>query len=323
MAAFQIVPTPELRKINIHRDLLPVADLIELCFGEHMDLDGKAYLRQIRRAAGFPFEIRTIKGCNELVTYPIYGYVWEEANQVVGNLTLIPSHAHGIWRYLIANVAVHPNHRNKGIGRALTEKGIQHIRDCGADAAWLQVRADNPIAIHLYESLGMVERVIRTTWESSRDSIMEKPIPQGIRVVNKQRQQDWPLQLEWLQTTYPPEVAWQLPFNPRKLEPSIWNKIINSFQYESYRHWTVFSGSEPVGFASWEGASRYADVLWLAFPPHVDPKIAEALLYTVCWSSQNSRPIHVNYPEGQLSTSFHAAGFFPVNTLIWMEMKFR
>ncbi len=40
-----------LRPLDVQRDLLAVADLIELCFASTMDADGEQYLRQMRRAA--------------------------------------------------------------------------------------------------------------------------------------------------------------------------------------------------------------------------------------------------------------------------------
>ncbi len=56
--------------------------------------------------------------------------------------------------YLIANVAVRPEYRKRGIGRALTLAAMQHAKLHHADETWLHVRDDNPGAIGLYRSLG-------------------------------------------------------------------------------------------------------------------------------------------------------------------------
>jgi len=40
-----------LRPIDARRDLIQVADLIELCFSENIDPDGESYIRQMRNAA--------------------------------------------------------------------------------------------------------------------------------------------------------------------------------------------------------------------------------------------------------------------------------
>ena len=42
---------PQLRPLNPRRDLNAVADLIELCFSNTLDGDGKRYLRRMRQVA--------------------------------------------------------------------------------------------------------------------------------------------------------------------------------------------------------------------------------------------------------------------------------
>src|SRR5512146_712390 len=79
-----------IRPVDPRRDLNAIADLIELCFADQMDDDGRDYLRHIRRAAREPNLQRWMPGANERVSSPLFGYVWEETGQVIGNLTLIP-----------------------------------------------------------------------------------------------------------------------------------------------------------------------------------------------------------------------------------------
>jgi GNAT superfamily N-acetyltransferase len=74
----------------------------------------------------------------------VYGFVWLERGQVVGNVTLQRADYSSL-RWRISNVAVALEHRNQGIGRALVQETLREI---------LQVRADNAAACHLYESLG-------------------------------------------------------------------------------------------------------------------------------------------------------------------------
>lgn len=54
-------------------------------------------------------------------------------------------------------VAVHPDHRGTGRGRALTLAGIDHLTSVGARACMLYVDADNDAAVTLYRSLGFRE----------------------------------------------------------------------------------------------------------------------------------------------------------------------
>jgi predicted GNAT family acetyltransferase len=60
-------------------------------------------------------------------------------------------------RYIICNVVVDKEYRQQGIGRRLTERAIDQARANGAQAVILQVRRDNPPALHLYTDLGFEE----------------------------------------------------------------------------------------------------------------------------------------------------------------------
>lgn len=55
------------------------------------------------------------------------------------------------------NVAVHPEHRRRGIARLLIEALIQALKDRGSHMLTLEARASNVPAIALYESLGFLE----------------------------------------------------------------------------------------------------------------------------------------------------------------------
>ena len=117
-----------IRPLNTRKDLLPVADLIEVCFGSQLDPDGISYLKQIRRAAKDPGQIRWTHAAGEYVSYPLNGYIFEIDGVIVGNLSLIPFYWKRQWIYLIANVAVHPDFRRRGIARELTQKALDHLQ---------------------------------------------------------------------------------------------------------------------------------------------------------------------------------------------------
>lgn len=62
----------------------------------------------------------------------------------------------------INNVAVLPEYRGKGFGSAL----MQHILDIFPEhkEAWLEVRASNQVAIHLYEKFNFEPAVLRKSY---------------------------------------------------------------------------------------------------------------------------------------------------------------
>jgi ribosomal protein S18 acetylase RimI-like enzyme len=58
----------------------------------------------------------------------------------------------------VKDFAVHPQHRRRGIGRALLLHIFSVFRERGAQAVDLKVRTDNPSgAVPFYEKLGMVQ----------------------------------------------------------------------------------------------------------------------------------------------------------------------
>ena len=82
------------------------------------------------------------------------GFVWAEADRIVGNLSLryaLPSRTRG---QMIGNVVVHPEYRGMGIGRAMVKAAIIAAQQQGARWIGLEVREDNPVACGLYTHMG-------------------------------------------------------------------------------------------------------------------------------------------------------------------------
>ena len=67
-----------LRPLDVRRDLGGVADLVEQCFADTLDTDGKRYIRQMRSLARSPGTLNWIGSFSERSYLPLSGYVWEE-----------------------------------------------------------------------------------------------------------------------------------------------------------------------------------------------------------------------------------------------------
>lgn len=310
-----------IRPVDTRRDLLSIADLIELCFGNQMDQDGRDYVQQIRRAARDIRYIRWIPGSGEQISLPLHGYVCEIDKKIVGNLTLIPSIYQNRWNYLIANVAVDPDYRRRGIGRELTETALAHVQDHYAHSAWLHVRDDNFIARNLYESLGMLERAHRTTWQSCQDGLFNNGLPEFS--ISRRIRSNWELQNYWLSLTYPPEVIWNLPINLSRFKPGFWSELARFINNDQIIHWSVYLNKELTGVMTWEPSHLNSDMLWLATNPLFEEPVILKLLVHARHILSKSRSLQINYPAGQAESAFRQAGFEKLNTLIWMEKRFR
>jgi ribosomal-protein-alanine N-acetyltransferase len=64
----------------------------------------------------------------------------------------------------IQTIAVAPTARRAGLGRALMNALIGEARKRGAREVFLEVRADNPYAQHLYETLGFEQIAVRVAY---------------------------------------------------------------------------------------------------------------------------------------------------------------
>ena len=62
------------------------------------------------------------------------------------------------------NVAVHPDHRRKGIAEALVEALAEALKEKGSHCLTLEVRASNAPAIGLYEKLGFQQVGLRKNY---------------------------------------------------------------------------------------------------------------------------------------------------------------
>ncbi len=305
-----------MRPIDVRKDLPAIVELIEVCFASQMDEDGKEYLRHLRRTAESYRYLHWMPAGGEDTATPMNGYVWEEHGRVVGNLTLIPFMIRGRWRYLIANVAVHPDFRQRGIGRRLTERAIQHAKERTAASAWLQVRDDNPVAHNLYRQIGFHERVRRSLWLAKTP--VDERISKPALSVTPRRSTDWPQQESWLKQSYPPEVTWNLPLRSDRFIPGFMQGLFNWMNGEDISHWSARAAHGLAGVATLDRRARNSRHIWLAADPQQEDSAILALLLHIRRALPTSG-LQVNYPAHHADLAFQYAGFERINTLIWME----
>lgn len=142
-----------IRPFDIGRDLRPVAELIAEAFASELDPRGNAALREMRvmsHMGGFLKLLnRTTGDFNDVFN----GFVWVEDGQVVGNVTVQRADRYAS-RWQIANVAVAPAYRGRGIARRLMDQALGYIRQGGGRWAVLQVYEGNRPARTLYDNMG-------------------------------------------------------------------------------------------------------------------------------------------------------------------------
>jgi ribosomal protein S18 acetylase RimI-like enzyme len=311
--------TPQLRPLNLLHDLPAVADLVETCFADTMDAEGRRYVQQMRRAGQDHAFLRWAVTAVDSVSMPLSGYVWDEKGEVCGNVSLVPYRSGGRRYFLIANVAVRPAERRRGIGRALTLAAMQHAQARRADEIWLHVRDDNPGAIRLYQDLGFRERARRTTWQANTDASASSPETEI--TLGPRRARDWSLQESWLLRIYPDLMTWYQPMPWNFFRPGMWPALFRFFSASEARHWAAYLNGSFCGMLTWQPAYGMADRLWAAVPAEGGERALLALLVHVRRSLTSRPSLALDFPAGEYTVSMEAAGFRPYRTLLWMKAE--
>jgi ribosomal protein S18 acetylase RimI-like enzyme len=128
---------------------------MQIAFGDRLDAAGQVTLDEMHRVARTGLLLHWYYWLTLDYSGVAPGYVWVEHGRVVGNVSLrrVP----GVSAYLVGNVAVHPDWRQRGIATALMQAALNDVRSHGSFWIGLEVRADNSAARRLYQKLGFHE----------------------------------------------------------------------------------------------------------------------------------------------------------------------
>lgn len=95
--------------------------------------------------------------------------VAEEDEQILGYCGVVMVQDEGD----ITNVAVARERQNQGIGKMLVDELIKKTQEAGVTQLYLEVRASNERAIHVYEKMGFVRNGLRKNY-------YEAPVEDGL-----------------------------------------------------------------------------------------------------------------------------------------------
>jgi len=304
------------------RDLLAVADLIELCFADTMDRDGRRYIADMRRASRDNGFLNWATSMTENASLPLTGFVWEEDKHIVGNASLIPFRDAGKRIYLIANIAVHPDYRRRGIARSLTQRAMAYGWNKRASALWLHVRDDNPGAIKLYTDLGFQGIASRTNWIAKPDSMFPKS-ETDLQIVTR-HPRFWLQQRDWLRRLNPEALNWYHSINIDSLQPGLMNWFYLLFMGMDVKQWMVVQKNKLLATLAWTQIVGRSESLIVATPPvqNDSARSAEALAQLLIHARRTLSTranISLEYPDGEMTEAFIAAGFTERRTLLWMR----
>jgi ribosomal protein S18 acetylase RimI-like enzyme len=327
MSAITTSMTPQprqLRPFDVRKDLDAVANLVETCFADTLDEDGHRYVNHMHAASRNPGYLRWAMAVAENAPMPFTGFVWEENGYLAGNLSLIPYKYNHKRCYLIANVAVDPVYRRRGIAKALTNAAIIQARKRGMDEIWLHVRTENKPALNLYRSFGFIEQARRTTWEikpRSGENFTSQPGFQEVDIeVARPQVRNWDQYRQWLQSVYPPKFTWHQPFRLTAMRPGLLGGLYRLFTGNRLKQWVARKGQRDIGLLTWQPHSRHADHLWLASSEENEASVVAGLMPSIRRQLAHRRRMLLDYPADRIILPLHEAGFHIQQTLIWMRL---
>ncbi len=322
MIALATAPSMEdgLRPVQVRRDLPGIAQLVELCFGDTLDESGRAAIREMRalsRAGPLLWLLSLFPGGGLAWQH---GFVYTHAGRLVGNVGAQPADS-GRDTWLLANVAVHPDWRRKGIARQLVLAAVARAVHEGAQCVVLQVDTDNSDAITLYEQLGFKTLTVRTTWRRSQTRPPAgTAMPAEIDLRPALRSQ-WPLEHALLQQFRPEGLTWTAPLQARQLRPSITRSLAHFFNGRREERWLAFRSGEAVAWLYVLWSAGTADqIRWIVTQQRSGATERALLAYGLRRLGHRRCDVWVEHPAGEAAALLQEHSFKPTRTLRWMQL---
>lgn len=274
-------PRDGLQPFDIRRDLLPLANLIELAFQSELDLTANPIVTEMRELARSGPLLWIFNASFRLLAPFLAGYVWMVDGQLVGNVSLTrESTQPAIWS--ISNVAVHPDFRRRGIARQLMQAALQEARQKGAHWVILEVQTDNAPARQLYLGLGF--QTYDTVAELSLpiDKQAEPWLTPTLRL-RERRPQDWQSICHLLRVATPEAVQEIRPIPCSHYRPTIRRSLerwLDALLYlRQTKDWLLEENGQAVALLQATGQyTKAAHRLQISVHPNRRGTIEEELL---------------------------------------------
>jgi predicted N-acetyltransferase YhbS len=307
---------PSLRPVNPRSDMAQVADLIGLAFRGELDAGGLQMIREMRafgRAGWLGYQL------SRLMLPPAarpHGFVWQEQGHIVGNASLLAVEGYP-QRWVLANVAVHPEWRRRGIARMLVVASLAEAARLGAHRLILQVGQSKREVQALYANLGFVTTSARTLW--TRPARL--PAPPGVAQDGPQPRlpAEWEEQWTFLKLLHPEGLIWPFPPEDDLFRPTGMSAFLGAGRV---RHWLWRQEGEIV--ASLTAQARAALQEWrliLGCAPAMRGKLEAAMLAHALAELPSDLPASLEYPSGPPDAALEALGFRAGRALTWMALE--
>lgn len=310
-----------LRPVELSRDLPQVIELLKMVFDDTLDGDERQYFGD---SAGTVNEI--LYRMNPMASRLSNGFVWQENGRIVGNASLLSTRA---WdRYLVANVAVHPSYRRRGIARALMEATTEAVRKRGGRTILLQVVKDNQQALDLYRSLGYISLGNMTTWYAVRSRIRQIPIDSdgsSQPFITSFPLRRWREAYELDTAHVHRDLNWPEPLQPDAYRRTWWQRAMDFMNGRHLETWvTTDLDDKLIGLANISSEWGRSHLVTLRIRPDYSGRLERPLLAKVIRRLQYlpHRNVRIDHPESDeyVDQILREANFTVQRTLTHMRL---
>jgi len=314
------------RPVNLRHDLAAIADLIEQSFAQSMDRSSRSALRELRALSKLGIGMHLLARLNEMALGMGMGTVYTVQGKIVGNVSVYPANYPrqlGDTR-LLANVAVHPKYRERGIAAELLRYCLRDLRRRGVLRVILQVDYDNAPALRLYERVGMRYERAWCTWR--RSSNAPPPPAAGHAPAEKlrhRRAHEWQAEYALAQAARPNSrggLGWLKPIHPAAFHHPIWRRALLLLSLRSREVFVLPSadtGELKAVCRLNSSAGRAVHARLFASPSADQHRCAAALLAHLCVRHPHST-IHIEHPRDEVGFSdIFAQHHFTLQRELW------
>jgi len=316
-----------IRAVNIRTDLDPIADLIEICFANRMDSDGRAAVQDMRSLAKLGGGLVVVQRLDQMLKGLVQGFVWVEDGCVVGNVSIYPAGYEHTW--VIANVGVLPAFRGRGIAYQLCQAALERIVAWRGTAAILQVDHDNTTAQRVYQRLGFWAERTFTRWHYSSANRAPQKLA-TMPYITYKNLGEWKSIYTLVETVRPPArggLGWLRPVRVAAFRPSFFKMFYNLFLPSSLTYWIV-RGEKPgeldalvMAKTSFLSPSLYFDLL---VHPRQQGRLEEAMVnFTLRRAADDLRGATTEHPadDDAANQVFEDYNFQIKRTLLHMRWE--